>query len=263
MAEESVDLTTADGLLTTLRKHHEYLSPSTSLPATPDGTYCAGCGAVRRMSITVLRQAFYESRIEFHRHTLPLLALLTCTQCYGRIVVLAYMGPSGPEVVALPDSYGGLTTPHTPEAVAYYLDQAQRAQATGALSAAITMYRAALEQLLFEQGYRNRMLKAKIDALVEDTDPPKWVRDLDPEYLTVIKDLGNAAIHPNDGDITKQQALDAALVLAVRELFVELLDDIYEQPGRRQSRLSALREAAQAFTHAKTAPAEQSDGAPE
>ena len=210
MAEDTpVDLTTYQGLLALLRHDSAYVTDGQGLPTTPDGTYCPSCGATRRMEVAVLDEHFH-GEVEFTPDKLPFLGLLGCRQCHERIIVLAYVGPSGVEVVALPSSYGGLSTPLTPAPVAYYLDQAQRAQSIGALSAAVAMYRAALEQLLFEQGYRDGMLKAKIDALVADTDPPKWVRDLDPEYLTVIKDLGNAAIHPNDGDITKQRALDRA-----------------------------------------------------
>lgn len=47
-----------------------------------------------------------------------------------------YESPSGPAVVILSSSFGG-ATPNTPQAVAYYLDQAHRAHATRANSAAI------------------------------------------------------------------------------------------------------------------------------
>jgi hypothetical protein len=56
-----------------------------------------------------------------------------------------------------------------------------------------------------------------------------------------------AAIHPNEGDIDKQRALDEAVLLQLRELFVELLDDIYEQPETRAARLAALRAARDVF----------------
>jgi hypothetical protein len=140
-----------------------------------------------------------------------------------------------------------VSTPNTPGAVAYYLDQAERSQAVAALSAAVAMYRAALEQLLFDQGYRDGMLAQKITKLIADEKPPHWLEDLDPAFLTVLKDLGNAAIHPNEGDITKQAALDSALMLQLRALFVELLDDVYEQPRRKSTRLAALQAAAETF----------------
>jgi hypothetical protein len=261
MPDEPADLTTLDGLDRGLRSVVWLDAGSTK--GTPDGTYCPGCGAERRMHIRPLTRQFQvlDARLlgGLKDQHLPAALVLTCVQCSSTIVVVIYDGPGGPAVVALPSTYGGLTTLHTPEAVAYYLDQAQRAQSIGALSASVAMYRAALEQLLYDQGRHERMLAAKIDALLEDDDPPKWLRDLDPDYLTVIKDLGNAAIHPNDGDISRQQALDAALVLAVRELFVELLDDIYERPGKKASRLAAMREAAESFQRAKIPPGDQGE----
>jgi hypothetical protein len=192
---------------------------------------------------------------------LPALFTLLCLQCRKTIVVVVYDGPDGRALVALPESHGGLATPQTPPGVAYYLDQAQRSQSIGALSAAVAMYRAALDHLLHEQGYTNGMLGQKIRELAEDGNPPKWYADLDDEYLRVIKDLGNAAIHPNDGDVGQQRAFDAALLLAVRELFVELLDDIYEAPKRKANRLASLREAARGFKH-PAKPALDSDAGP-
>jgi hypothetical protein len=173
---------------------------------------------------------------------IPALFVATCLQCRQSITILVSEGPGGPEVVALPTTYGGLSTPNTPEPVAFYLDQAQRCQSVGALSATVAMYRAALEQLLYEQGYRDGMLKKKIDDLITDTNAPCWRDQLDPAFLEAMKDLGNAAIHPNDGDISKQAALHAGLLREVRALFEELLEEAYEVEKRRANRLKALKE---------------------
>jgi hypothetical protein len=107
--------------------------------------------------------------------------------------------------------------------------------------------RALLRRQLFEHP-----LCQYVEKLLADPTPPEWRRDLDPEYLHVIKDLGNAAIHPNEGRIEQQRALDEAVVLQLRALFVELLDDIYEQPEKRSARLDALREARQVFKRRST-----------
>ncbi len=170
-----------------------------------------------------------------------------CGQCHAAFVGLLYRHARQHAYVFLPASPGGLATPHAPAAVAYYLDQAHRAANIGAQSAAVAMYRAALEQLLFEQGYRDGMLHAKVTKLESDVSAgggPAWARDLDPAFLHVVKELGNSAVHPNGGEIAKQDALDAQLVRAVRETFVELLDRIYEEPHRRGARLAALRAVA-------------------
>jgi hypothetical protein len=65
--------------------------------------------------------------------------------------------------------------PRTPASIRYYLDPAHFCRAAGAHSAAVAMYRAALEHLLFDQRYRNRSLGAKIKqleaALADETAP--------------------------------------------------------------------------------------------
>jgi len=64
---------------------------------------------------------------------------------------------------------------------------------------------------------------------------------LDTEFLTVIKDLGNSSIHPEDDDISKQSAIDTLLYVRVAQTFQELLDLVYEVPVRKVERLSDLR----------------------
>src|SRR5262249_47368769 len=129
------------------------------------------------------------------------LLVYSCTQCDTRFTAVVYEGrPGEPHLAIFPRVPGGLTTPHTPANVSYYLDQAQRARSVTAYSAAICMYRAALEQLMFDKGFTRGMLDAKIKELegqISGGNPPSWARDLDTEYLRVMKELGNAAIHPN------------------------------------------------------------------
>lgn len=245
------DMTTLEGLAAGINECR--LVHQKMLGGTPDGTWCPDCSGVRRMSVQALHwqtslgdvQIRMSSRtVRFDPDDLPSVFLLKCVQCRMAIIVVAYVGPTGPTTVALPESLGGLGTPATPEPVGYYLDQAARAQSIGALSAAVTMYRAALEQLLFEQGFTSGMLHAKITALEDSQSPPAWRDALAPEFMRAVKDLGNAAIHPNGGDIGRQAAFDAALLRQVHALFAELLDRVYEQPGRQAQRLDAIRRAA-------------------
>jgi hypothetical protein len=83
---------------------------------------------------------------------------------------LVYNGPQGPALAVLPDHDGGPSTPHTPKGVAYYLDQAHRATSVGANSAAIAMFRAALEFTLYGPGFTARMLGPKIAELDHKAD---------------------------------------------------------------------------------------------
>jgi hypothetical protein len=120
---------------------------------------------------------------------IPTLFTLACLQCEAHSTGLLYFGPQGPSLAILSRSLGGVTTPRTPAGVGYYLDQAYRAHGVGAYSAAMEMYRAALEVLLYEQGYQSGMLAAKIKKLEEDISTgngPKWAQELETEYLTGV-----------------------------------------------------------------------------
>ena len=70
---------------------------------------------------------------------------------------------------------------------------------------------------------------------------------IDSDFLDALKELGNAAIHPNDGDESRQAVLDRKLLLELRAVFVELLDEVYERPTREASRKAALDEARRTF----------------
>jgi hypothetical protein len=146
------------------------------------------------------------------------------------------MGPDGSELAIFSPARGGFSTPHTPESVKYYLDQAHRAESVGATSAAVAMYRSAAEMLLHHEGYTSGMLAKKIADLQADAAPPRWRGQIDADYLEILKTLGNAAIHPNDGDITRQQHLDRELLHNVRLVWEELLQTIYEQPAAAAAR---------------------------
>ncbi|MDH3727680.1 MAG: hypothetical protein OER77_09125 [Myxococcales bacterium] len=85
---------------------------------------------------------------------------LDCRQCDTSFAAMLFDGPEKLEHIIIPNRRGGYATPRTPEQVAYYLDQASRAEMTGANSAAVAMFRAALEQLFHQEGYTAGMLKA-------------------------------------------------------------------------------------------------------
>ena len=143
-----------------------------------------------------------------------------------------------------------LATPRTPKAVAYYLDQAARCESVGANSAAIVMYRSALENLLHEQNYREGMLGARLGKLFKDAEvglAPKWTRDIDRAYLDVINKLGNGAVHANDGDVSKQRTLDEDLLRGLQYAFSQILEVVYERPARDADNLANLLAASSTF----------------
>jgi hypothetical protein len=120
----------------------------------------------------------------------------------------------------------------------------------GGYTAAVAIFRAALESLLHEQGYTARMLGpklAELEAAIAAKTAPQWALELDTAFLKVIKDLGNASIHTSDGDIAKQAALDADLVSRVNQTFQMLLYLVYEIPHKKADMLDALKAKAQAL----------------
>lgn len=158
--------------------------------------------------------------------------------------MVLYEGSERLKLAILKNAYGGSVTENTPKKVKYYLDQAYRSRMLSALSAAMAMYRSALEWILYEQGYKNGMLGAKISKLGEDISnniAPKWANDMSVELLTAIKNIGNGVMHTNDGHISKQQQIDDSLIELVDVVFAELLDVIYEQPIRRSKKCSKIK----------------------
>jgi hypothetical protein len=157
---------------------------------------------------------------------------------------LVYRAAHGPALALFANTTAGLSTPRTPPGAAYYLDQAYKAESVGALSAAATMFRAAVEHILYEQGFTRRMLGPKVEDLwkaIERHSAPEWARGLDPDELRVLKDLADFSVHPNEGDISKQAAFDPTLLAQVKGTVLDLLDVIYEARARRAERREFLR----------------------
>lgn len=191
----------------------------------------------------------------------PTLVLLHCVQCDTLFTVIIYKHEVDEvleeEVAVFPSKHGGLRTAHTPEAVAYYLDQADRCESVSARSAAVGMYRVALEQMLVLAGYNEPMLGKKIAALEEDLNTPNskapdWVRGLNPLYLTTIKDLGNGTLHTNGGDISLQANATPELLTQIRTTFRKLLKRAYDDPASEAKHLEDMVAAATAMSPPKT-----------
>lgn len=251
-----IQIETIQGLIAFIKLEAEKSNTLITGSAEINGYYCNPCGAVRRMwfkslhAKTEIDSGYIRthSSKEIEPFLTDFLFTLHCLQCQARYQAFVFDGAQGKEIAIFGKVMGGVTTPNSPLAVSFYLDQAHRSAAVSAHSASVAMYRAALEQLLYQQGFTTGMLNKKIqdlEAAIGTGNASRWALDLDPEFLKVIKDLGNAAIHPNAGDITKQEALDRDLVLQVEQTFAHILDEVYEEPARKAGRLAALQAAKQ------------------
>ena len=56
-----------------------------------------------------------------------------------------------------------------------------------------------------------------------------------------MKELGDGAIHPNDGNVDNQKVLDTDLIAKLTHTFQMLLFMIYELPHEKQKRLDGLK----------------------
>ena len=225
--------------------------------------YCPKCCADRRMIVSLqysenyLKEILLQNNIgedpcikEIKSKLLLSLWTFKCVQCDTYFTVVFYSGANGTEMAILPSCNGAVVTPNTPPSVAYYLDQAYRAKSIGANSACIAMYRGALEQLMYQQGFQKGMLDNKIKKLEEeilDGTAPQWAKEFGTDYLFYIKKLGNGAIHPNEGDVEKQKELDNQLIEIVDVLFAKLLYKIYEEPNKELERNNIIKEKAKLF----------------
>jgi hypothetical protein len=216
--------------------------------------FCPNCAMVRRHDIYARQGMTY---ILFHDErylTLTPDSVISqgittyceCVECRCHTTAAIYSGPQGGALALLTSAYGGIVTIHTPPEVRYYADQAQRAESIGARSAAIAMYRTAVEHILFSKGFEERMLGPKIGALeaaLAGQTQPRWARDVDTEVLRVLKKLGDGAIHPNDGDVTRQDALDGELLSHVKIAFGSLVYEAYEREHELAARKAVLASA--------------------
>lgn len=230
--------------------------------------YCAKCGDYRRvearpLSIPSKVDALLESRTprpfgpslsprgverdEFLAALAKASYQLNLLVCDAEFYLTVFNGPTGIEILILSSSLGGLGTPHTPLNVSYYLDQAHRAAGVGANSAAVSMYRSAVEMILHQQGYIQKMLGPKVAAVQLDKtngSGPVWIGRVDVAVLDVLGRLGNAAVHPNNGDVAAQALLDSKLLFDIQEAIRVVLQEIYEIPLARAQTLERLKNVA-------------------
>ena len=211
--------------------------------------YCPSCGDKRRMAVYKRYSSGSApggTGLRVFDGILPLLMTYLCVQCSATFNVLVHKEAGGVSLAIFPEGRGTLATPHTPKAVVYYLDQVQKCWSVGAFSAAISMYRVALDHLLYGEGFKKGMVGQKVEALekaIGSGTAPDWSRNLNTRYLEVLNKLATYALHPNDGDVTPQLVFDQDLLVAVKATFQELLVRVYESPHQQQDRLTTLESA--------------------
>ena len=199
----------------------------------------------RESLLMALATSSSAPKVPISKSLAPSLMTYICVQCTQRTTAVIFVGSNGQEIALFHRAGGGIKSPHTPEGVAFYLDQAFRSRTAGAYSACVAMYRGALDALLLQQGFTGRMLGDKLkqfDKAIAEQTAPKWAMDLNAAFLAVLKDLGNGSIHPG-ADINKQSALDQELTWKVEAAFQMILGLVYEKDVREQRLLLELQSA--------------------
>ena len=216
---------------------------------TENEFYCTNCLDDRKMKVINVKMRenrnsnVYDTFEEGFQRNLPLVYELECLQCKAKACLIIQKMNNEVKDIILYEKNGGCASKNSPEGVKYYLNEAKLSKQIGANSASMAMYRAALDFLLYEQGYTEGMLGKKIEKIEKDRENncgPKWVMEIEPQFLEAIKDIGNSSIHPNDGEIKRQEEIDERLLNLVDIVFSELLDKIYEQPIRSKKNLEIL-----------------------
>jgi len=215
---------------------------------TENEFYCNNCLDDRKMKVINVKmckdRAVFNTFEEGFQYNLPLVYELECLQCKSKACLIIQKMNNEVKDIILYEKNGGCASKNSPDGVKYYLNEAKLSKQIGAKSASMAMYRAALDFLLYEQGYTQGMLGNKIKKIEEDREKncgKKWVMEIEHQFLEVIKDIGNSSIHPNDGDIKKQEEIDENLLNLVDFVFSELLEKIYEQPIRSKNNLELLK----------------------
>ncbi|MGL5749837.1 MAG: DUF4145 domain-containing protein [Paraclostridium sp.] len=186
---------------------------------------------------------------EIAKANAPLLITGTCLQCDNTVAILIINEKYESRVIRLYGKGGGVTTKHTPKSVKYYLDEAYKCKSIGAYTAAIAMYRTALENLLYDNGYTKGMLSDKIkefEKAKQDGNAPLWADYIKGSILDKVRDLGNYAVHTNKGDIEKQEYLqDEGLLICIDDVFKYILQKIYEESKEQEELFEKLKRTTQ------------------
>ncbi|MCC7406978.1 MAG: DUF4145 domain-containing protein [Phycisphaeraceae bacterium] len=163
----------------------------------------------------------------------PTMFIVCCAYCTREHLGILLDIDGRPSLVVYPVGTHGFSTEHTPLHVQYYLDQAVRASSAGAMSAAVVMYRSAIEGILHDQGYREDKLYDQIGHLRDDMlkgKAPTWAQYIGEPFLDALRDCGNAAVHANEGNIEIQSAFDVEFVTLLNKTLQAWLYAIYEEP---------------------------------
>jgi hypothetical protein len=168
---------------------------------------------------------------------------LECRQCQGLFFLVWYkMTDKTARTVLLQRFTDSVFSPNAPPEVAYYCEQARLGRSVGANSAAVVMFRAAIEQVLADKGCTARTCGGKLAELEKDLEKgnPKadWAKSLDTELIRQMKIIGDGGTH---GDAKAIVAYDGEMVDVAEVVVRAVLHFVYEAPKRKSNFEAAIR----------------------
>lgn len=157
-----------------------------------------------------------------------------CCHCENYSNVLIYKENSKPSISVIHEKYDISSSNDIPYNITYYINEALKCKNVNAYSASVAMYRTALDNLLYDNGYTQNKLASKISQLEEDKASGKddsWLYFINEESLDTLRQLGNYSVHPNNGNINIQEAFyDEKFIHSINKMFKIILDCIYIKP---------------------------------
>lgn len=203
--------------------------------------YCNKCGDYRTMDIFGLYIPKDTRQHGAYYIPLPSFFKINCRECDQKFHVILYKtDQSDSNVCVLPYSTAFIATPHTPIEVRFYLEQAFKSQIGGAYTAALPMYREALEEILSQHGYKGtddtKTCGGKLSKLQKDIisgTVPAEFKDIENGIMLILKKLGDWGVHADIGKVSDKRRIDADLCQKVSAVFTFLLEKVYEQPAKQ------------------------------
>ena len=161
----------------------------------------------------------------------------TCAQCENEIFLIKHPVDGQSSLTFVYNAEIQYDWSCVPDGINYYMAQAFKSRSVGANSAAMAMYRSALEWLLFSLGFKEKDLNIRIDQFEES----EYSEKIGTEFMDILRLLGNNAVHVNDGDLSLQKSFDDDLLNSTEELLNELINQIFIGPEEHKKRVEKMK----------------------
>jgi hypothetical protein len=133
-----------------------------------------------------------SNNINFAYYTYHIVFKIRCAICRQESILIFFSEKEKYKVISIFPEGDCADKKNIPPEVGYYITQAERSRSVGANSAALVMYRSAIEHILWQNGYDSssgRLLGERIGKLKRDIENdliPQWAKRIEMDYLDII-----------------------------------------------------------------------------